>query len=524
MKGGNKMNYEETKKYIKQNPLNYIGYYELGKHLESKNKFQAYLSYENALYHCTNEITKVEIQNKIKPLVEHGYKTEPASIVILSYNKRTLTQQCLESIRETTPESAREIIVVDNNSKDDSIEYLRQQEDIILVENDFNAGFPGGCNIGIKASNPKNDIFLLNNDTILCANSLYTLRMGLYENENYGSAGCVTSNCKNEQSVFKSDDINEMKNFGLQNNIINDHTYENKIILIGFAVLIKRKVLNKIGLLDEIYFPGNNEDEDLSLRILKEHFQNILVHNSYIIHLEGQSFNLVERNKLLEINRNKFNSKFNFEIDSYFKIFLDSSLNYYDIITSKITKTSKILDMTCDMGVGLLHTKYKYPQHKYFGLDNKIHTALYSSHFDNVDIKYFSNFENNPFINEKFDVIIIDTTKIVLSDLEVYIKTAKEMLNKSGTIYFFTENLNYYENWYSIIKGNILSQHLTNKEMIFNKELETQIISNKLNIDEITYFYLTPSDTNKLEEIKLIEKAINSSDIFVYRSLYKTSQ
>lgn len=176
------------------------------------------------------------------------------------------------------------------------------------------------------------------------------------------------------------------------------------------------------------------------------------------------------------------------------------------------------------MGVGLLLTQYKNPQYKYFGLDNKIHTSLYSSHFDNVDIKYFSSLENNPSINEKFDIIIIDTTKVVLSDLEVYIKIAKEMLNKSGTIYFFTENLNYYENWYSIIKGNILPQHLTNKEVIFNKELETHIISNKLNIDEITCFYLTPSDKNKLEEIKLIEKAINSSNIFVYRSLYKTSQ
>lgn len=156
------------------------------------------------------------------------------------------------------------------------------------------------------------------------------------------------------------------------------------------------------------------------------------------------------------------------------------------------------------MGVGLLHTQYKYPQHKYFGLGNKIHTALYSSHFDNVDIKYFSSLKTIRLLTKKFDVIIIDTTKVVLYDLEIYIKTGKEMLSKSGTIYFFTENLNYYKNCYSIIKGNILSQHLTNKEVIFNKELETQINSNKLNIDEITCFYLTPSDKNKLEEIKLI--------------------
>ena len=153
---------EELLKAIQDDPMGYKGYLEYAKYLENVNLKQAYLTYENALYFCKEESIKKEIQNKLDEIAYRNGKVEPASIVILSYNNRALTQQCIESIRETTPESAREIVIVDNDSKDDSVEYLRQQKDIVLVENDYNAGFPGGCNIGIKASKPENDIFLLN--------------------------------------------------------------------------------------------------------------------------------------------------------------------------------------------------------------------------------------------------------------------------------------------------------------------------------------------------------------------------
>lgn len=286
---------------IQNNPISYEGYLEYAKYLENVNLKQAYLTYENALFYCQDELVRIEIQNKLDEIAYRQGKVEPASIVILSYNNRQLTQQCIESIRETTPESAREIVIVDNNSQDDSVEYLRQQDDIVLVENDFNAGFPGGCNIGIKASKKENDIFLLNNDTILCANSLYTLRMGLYEKDNYGSAGSVTNNCANLQSVFKSDSIDELKEFGLRNNVVNKRS-EIKLMLVAFAVLIKRHVLEKVGYLDERFFPGNFEDDDISLRILKENYQNVLVYNSFIIHLGTVSFKKVDYSGILMKN------------------------------------------------------------------------------------------------------------------------------------------------------------------------------------------------------------------------------
>ena len=258
---------EELLKLIQEDPMGYEGYLAYAKYLETINLKQAYLTYENALYFCDDETMKKTIQSKLDEIAYRNGKVEPASIVILSYNNRPLTQQCIERIRETTPEFAREIVIVDNNSQDDSVDYLRQQKDIVLIENDYNAGFPGGCNIGIEAAKPENDIFLLNNDTIMCFNTLYTLRMGLYEKDNYGSAGCVTNNCTNNQSVFKSESLDELKEFGRNNNIPNKRS-EIKLMLIGFALIVKRKVLEKVGYLDERFNPGNFEDDDLSLRIL----------------------------------------------------------------------------------------------------------------------------------------------------------------------------------------------------------------------------------------------------------------
>lgn len=133
---------------IQNNPISYEGYLEYAKYLENVNLKQVYLTYENALFYWQDELVRIEIQNKLDENAYRQSKVEPASIVILSYNNRQITQQCIESIRETTPISAKKIVIVDNNSQDDSVEYLRQQNGVVLVENDFNAGFLEGVILG----------------------------------------------------------------------------------------------------------------------------------------------------------------------------------------------------------------------------------------------------------------------------------------------------------------------------------------------------------------------------------------
>ena len=347
---GSFMATEELLKLIQEDPMGYEGYLAYAKYLETINLKQAYLTYENALYFCDDETMKKTIQSKLDEIAYRNGKVEPASIVILCYNNRPLTQQCIESIRETTPEFAREIVIVDNNSQDDSVNYLRQQKDIVLIENDYNAGFPGGCNIGIEAAKPENDIFLLNNDTIMCFNTLYTLRMGLYEKDNYGSAGCVTNNCANNQSVFKSESLDDLKEFGRNNNIPNKRS-EIKLMLIGFALIVKRKVLEKVGYLDERFNPGNFEDDDLSLRILMNNYQNVLVYNSFLIHLGSVSFNNADYFNLLHKNFDKLIDKYNFINEKHFFCFTHSECNlpFYKDKIDNLYNNANVLVSQCDL-------------------------------------------------------------------------------------------------------------------------------------------------------------------------------
>ena len=88
-----------------------------------------------------------------------------------------LTQKCIESLRSNLLSDSYEIIVVDNASTDGVTSWLEMQPDIKLIKSDVNLGFPKGCNVGINASTPDNDIFLLNNDTRITPNALFWLRM-----------------------------------------------------------------------------------------------------------------------------------------------------------------------------------------------------------------------------------------------------------------------------------------------------------------------------------------------------------
>ena len=506
---------------IQNNPISYEGYLEYAKYLENVNLKQAYLTYENALFYCQDELVYIEIQNKLNEIAYRQGKVEPASIVILSYNNRQLTQQCIESIRETTPESAREIVIVDNNSQDDSVEYLRQQDDIVLIENDFNAGFPGGCNIGIKASRKENDIFLLNNDTILCANSLYTLRMGLYEKENYGSAGCVTNNCENLQSVFKSDSINELKEFGLRNNVINKRN-EIKLMLVAFAVLIKRNVLEKAGYLDKKFSPGNFEDDDLSLRILKENYQNVLIYNSFIIHLGTVSFKKVDYSGILIKNYQKLISKYSFKDENSFYCFTHSESNvafYLDEIR-KVPNNGDVLVVGCDLGAAILRASYLYPKLNFYGLNNTVSCASITSHLEGINVAYYHDINDNAFKNKKFDFIAFDTTGIEKNELKYYLDTLKNMLNDNSKLMVFVKNKSYYENWYPTINGECIKNRID--EYVYCKDLEDIIEKDGFITENWTFYYGDIDDDCLKQKILQIEQGVGVEKKITVRNVAYT--
>ncbi|MBR3516837.1 MAG: glycosyltransferase family 2 protein [Lachnospiraceae bacterium] len=283
-------------------------YEAIGDERSKTNQKQAWLSYQHACYLCKDASEKQRLSEKMDALQT---SVAPAAIVIVSYQSQKLIRECLESIRRTSGADEYSIIVVDNASTDGAREYLQKQNDITLVCNEKNEGFPKACNQGIEVAAPGEDIFFLNNDTRMTHNALYWLRMGLYESEDTGAAGCVGNYAGVGQIVElmlatpeSYTDYAYLRNQPMQN------PYADAKILCGFAMLVRRSVIDAYGGMDEAFTPGYYEDTDLSLRIRSKGYRLRICHNSFIYHAGGQSFNkrkdldeFTDRNLLLLVNR-----------------------------------------------------------------------------------------------------------------------------------------------------------------------------------------------------------------------------
>ncbi len=276
-------------------------YDELGDMYLQYNINQAYLCYENAEFLCDSFKLKRIYQEKKNILVKSGkVSVKNVSIVIVSYNSQYLMEKCLESIRKYCNPWACEVVVVDNASTDGVREWLQTQKDIKLVLSAENLGFPKGCNVGVEASCKENDIFFLNNDTRVAPNALFWVRMGLYEEESIGATGCISNYSGNEQQIDVEFALpNDYLEYGREINVYCDNPYEERNRLCGFAMMVRRNVLNRVGGMDERLSPGYLDDDDLSLNIKKAGYRLVVCHNSFIYHAGSQSF--IRRNDLEEI-------------------------------------------------------------------------------------------------------------------------------------------------------------------------------------------------------------------------------
>ncbi|MBM7647020.1 GT2 family glycosyltransferase [Scopulibacillus daqui] len=161
------------------------------------------------------------------------------SIIILTHNKLEMTKRCLESIYKHTPENI-ELIVVDNASNDGTVEYLKEQQDIKVIFNNENAGFPKGCNQGAAIAAGDNILFL-NNDTVVTEKWLGNMLRVLNSSDKIGMVGPVSNYCSYPQQVSVTyQGLDELEDFAREY----VQTHEGQTIpyprLVGFCLLVKK--------------------------------------------------------------------------------------------------------------------------------------------------------------------------------------------------------------------------------------------------------------------------------------------
>ena len=310
----------------------------------------------------------------------------PVSVIIVSYNDREMMSRCLGALTSQLTCAGDEIIVVDNGSTDGVVDDLRDRADarrnalpsdspcpLILIENGENAGFPVGCNIGVEAAAPGNDIFLLNNDAVLSEGALERLREALYSAEDVGAAGAVSNNAleQTEPGISRDVPMDEALAYGAGLDLRRRYEYRSR--LTGFAVLIKRSAADRLVrddgyFLDPRFSPGYFEDEDLGVRIALAGYRQILCHDAFIYHKGGTGF--ASHPEAMERGRQKFIDKWGFDIWAYIGIldeYEDAAAEY----ASPPLEPLRILEPDCGMGVNLAHLQYLYPGSYAIGIERE---------------------------------------------------------------------------------------------------------------------------------------------------------
>ena len=242
------------------------------------------------------------------------------SIIILTLNKVDLTKSCIESIRRHTSEPY-ELIIVDNGSTDDTVEYLQNQKDIRAIYNKKNAGFAKGCNQGAAIATGDALLFL-NNDTVVTENWLKNMLNVLNADELIGMVGPISNSCSGRQQIHVSySDLSGLDDFA------HEHCHRHAGIaydsrrLVGFCLLIKKKVWDEVGPFDEQFGIGNFEDDDLCLRVLEAGYMSKIAMDSFVHHVGSATFRTLDINyfRLLEQNRKIATEKWGNNINSLLK-------------------------------------------------------------------------------------------------------------------------------------------------------------------------------------------------------------
>jgi len=368
-------------------------------------------------------------------------KNAKTSIIILTYNKMDYTKKCIESIRKFTEREKHEIIVIDNASNDGTLEWLEMQKDIIVVANKENLGFPKGCNQGIEIATG-NEILLLNNDVIVTFNWLEKLRKALYSSDEIGAVGPITNYCSNYQSIkttYKT--IDEMHEFAKNFNVNKNGDWEYRLKLVGYCMLIKKEVVDKIGLLDEIFTPGNFEDDDYSLRIINQGYKLIVCHDTFIHHFGSVTFknDIPVFGDLLQKNSKKFEEKWGFDATYSMNIRHD----IIDMIDCK-KENLTVLEVGCACGATLLKIKSFNGSADLYGIELNNSAAAIANTFAKVTA---DNIESNcmSFKEGFFDYIIfadvlehLNDPLLVLNNMKKYLKDGGKLLASIPNVMHFT--------------------------------------------------------------------------------------
>ncbi|MCC7201186.1 MAG: glycosyltransferase family 2 protein [Nitrospirae bacterium] len=247
-------------------------------------------------------------------------KLPKVSVIVLNWNGYSDTAECLRSLERLTYPSC-EVILVDNGSTDGSVARLRQEfEKVFYIENDENLGFAEGNNIGIRYAlqHGAGYVFLLNNDTVISPGALDELVRVAEGDRAIGMAGPVIYDYYDPSRVWFAGSHIDYRT-GLTPHWHEGEKREKEWPeswdverLSGCAMLVKKEVIESVGMLDAGYFLYY-EDTDWCARARQHGFRIVCAGHARVLHKQQGSTDrggsplvhyYCQRNRLLFLKKN----------------------------------------------------------------------------------------------------------------------------------------------------------------------------------------------------------------------------
>lgn len=231
--------------------------------------------------------------------------TLPISIIIVNYNAGPGLLDCIRSVIE----DVREVLVVDNNSQDNSLDLIEQEwpseNRLKVIRNGENLGFAAACNVGARAAQPGYWLFL-NPDCTCTPGSLAKLYATLKDNNRAGMAGGLLLNLDGSEQaggrrLTPTPGRTLVRAFGLQRfvrrwpTLLVDFNLHHQPLpdgpisveaISGAYMLVKPEAVATVGLWDDQYFL-HCEDLDWCLRFIRAGWDILFVPTAPAIHLQG---------------------------------------------------------------------------------------------------------------------------------------------------------------------------------------------------------------------------------------------
>jgi GT2 family glycosyltransferase len=231
------------------------------------------------------------------------------TVVIPVYNAYNEVGPCIESVIKHTPMDRAKVLIINDGSTDSRIsELLSRYADangVRVIDNNGNIGYTKTVNSGIREAG-RDDVILLNSDTVVTPNWLAGLRAAAYAETKIGTVTAMSDNAgafsfpiqgvTNPKPDYMSHDDYAMR--------VIQATIDCKFVDVptgsGFCMYLRRKMIDGIGMFDEAAFPrGYGEENDYCMRAIKAGWRNIITPWSFVYHVRTASFK-GEKEKLVQ--------------------------------------------------------------------------------------------------------------------------------------------------------------------------------------------------------------------------------